>query len=89
MLRPEELTWTTRAGVCAQLAEFLLQTRPVPSAADAQEAEAQSARASAIALLACLAEPASVLAVRHLLLDRRQGKWQRDPPSGTCTTDAR
>jgi len=37
MLRPEELTWTTRAEVCAQLAEFLLRTPPVPCAADAQE----------------------------------------------------
>jgi hypothetical protein len=78
MLRPEELTWTTRAEVCAQLTEFLLETAPVPRAADGQEADRDSTRANAIALLACLAEPASVPALRRLLLDRRESKWERE-----------
>src|ERR1051326_6780954 len=78
MLRPEELTWTTRAEVCAQLAEFLLQTPPAPCAADAPEAEAEDTRGNAIALLSCLAGPTSIPALRRLLLDRHEARWQRE-----------
>jgi HEAT repeat protein len=40
--------------------------------------ETEDTRANSIALLACLAEPASVPALRRLLLDRRESKWERE-----------
>jgi hypothetical protein len=75
MLRPEELIWTTRAEVCAQLAEFLLRTPPAPRSVREQAPETEYERIRWVTLLAQLGDHSSVPALRHLRRDHRESRW--------------
>jgi hypothetical protein len=78
MLRPEELTWTSRAEVCAQLAEFVRQTPPAPCSSCGSLTPAEpDLRLRAAALLATLADESCVPVLRHLLGDRREEQFVR------------
>jgi HEAT repeat protein len=77
MLRLEELGWTTRAEVCAQLAEFLLDTRPASGSRGRPRSSDEPNRSRVLRLFGHLADDSSVPVLRQILWNRREKRSAR------------